>query len=198
MNKKYTAAEIANMRLPGLPTTKANVLARANSEGWTYEEQKGVGGTRRLYEIPLRYLADKAMLNVRHATNAATEVALQYGPISKALRLEMQEAAFNENLDANQLMERFKDRLPQPATEESQATPKGETPPANVVATIAGGNKVDPALLERVLRVMDEWAVEQNVIWVADRKSAIAALLYDYIDKGATGEDVTRLLRTVK
>ncbi|WP_168798523.1 DNA-binding protein [Herbaspirillum sp. ST 5-3] len=44
------------MQLPGLPTSKGKIIARAASEGWPFEEQKGVGGTRRLYEIPEKYL----------------------------------------------------------------------------------------------------------------------------------------------
>lgn len=57
MNKKlHTAAEIAQMRLPGLPTTKANVILRAEKEQWHFEEGRGVGGARRLYEIPTKYL----------------------------------------------------------------------------------------------------------------------------------------------
>lgn len=44
------------MRLPGLPTSKPAIIARATSEGWYSEERKGVGGTRRVYEIPERYL----------------------------------------------------------------------------------------------------------------------------------------------
>jgi hypothetical protein len=55
MKKLYPASEIAEMRLPGLPTSKARVIDRANAEGWYFEEQKGRGGTRRVYEIPEQY-----------------------------------------------------------------------------------------------------------------------------------------------
>lgn len=51
----YSAAEIAAMRLPGLPTTKARVLERAAAEGWTFEERTGLGGKRRMFAIPKRY-----------------------------------------------------------------------------------------------------------------------------------------------
>ena len=44
----FTAAEIARMRLPGLPTTKSSILSRAAREG--------IGGIRRVFEIPDRYL----------------------------------------------------------------------------------------------------------------------------------------------
>ena len=52
----FTAAEIARMRLPGLPMTKSSILSRAAREGWRYEEQYGIGGIRRVFEIPDRYL----------------------------------------------------------------------------------------------------------------------------------------------
>jgi hypothetical protein len=55
--KLYSAAEVAAMRLPGLPTSKAAVIARAKAEGWAYEEQTGVGGKRRAYELPAKYLS---------------------------------------------------------------------------------------------------------------------------------------------
>ena len=55
---RYTAAEIASMRLPGLPTSKVNVIARAEKECWEYEEVSGQGGVRRLYTIPSHYLVD--------------------------------------------------------------------------------------------------------------------------------------------
>lgn len=45
------------MRLPGLPTTKASILSRASKEGWRYEEQYGIGGIRKLFEIPEAYLS---------------------------------------------------------------------------------------------------------------------------------------------
>ena len=52
----FTAAEIARMRLPGLPTTKSSILSRAAKEGWRYEEQYGIGGIRKAFEIPDHYL----------------------------------------------------------------------------------------------------------------------------------------------
>jgi hypothetical protein len=54
--KLLTAAEIAHMRLPGLPTTKANVLARAEKERWPYEQRSGIGGTRKVFDVPVKYL----------------------------------------------------------------------------------------------------------------------------------------------
>ncbi len=56
MKTLFTAAEIARMRLPGLPTTKSSILSRAAREGWRYEEQYGIGGIRKVFEIPAHYL----------------------------------------------------------------------------------------------------------------------------------------------
>lgn len=55
MRKLYTASEIANLRLPHLPTTKVGVRTFAAREKWRYEERTGVGGTRRVYEVPDHY-----------------------------------------------------------------------------------------------------------------------------------------------
>jgi putative transposase len=48
----YSAAELAAMRLPMLPTTKANVIAVAERSLWTAIEVVGRGGKRREYAPP--------------------------------------------------------------------------------------------------------------------------------------------------
>jgi len=53
----YSASEIGKMNLPGLPKSKGRVIDRAKAEGWQFEERKDVGGVRRMYEIPEKYLA---------------------------------------------------------------------------------------------------------------------------------------------
>lgn len=58
MRKLFSASEIAGMRLPGLPTSKGAIIARAASENWPFETRVGRGGTRRVYEVPERYLAE--------------------------------------------------------------------------------------------------------------------------------------------
>jgi hypothetical protein len=55
MKKLYTAAEIATMNLPGLPTTKKAILTRADKEKWLYETKIGLGGVRKMFEIPAYY-----------------------------------------------------------------------------------------------------------------------------------------------
>lgn len=54
--KTFSAAEIVAMNLPGLPTTIANIHARAKKEEWFYETKVGLGGVRKMYFIPPAYL----------------------------------------------------------------------------------------------------------------------------------------------
>lgn len=49
---------------------------------------------------------------LRDATFSATEVALRYSVVGHQLLQEMQEAAFAEHLNSEQLLDRFRDRLP--------------------------------------------------------------------------------------
>lgn len=52
----YSAAELASMQLPGIPTSKGKALAKATREGWKFVETKGVGGTRREFVPPAAVL----------------------------------------------------------------------------------------------------------------------------------------------
>lgn len=56
VNELLSASEIAALKLPNLPTTKVAIAARAEREGWYSEERKGLGGTRKVYQVPERYL----------------------------------------------------------------------------------------------------------------------------------------------
>ncbi len=58
MNKLLSAAEIAALDLPGLPSTKKAILTRADKEEWYYETKVGLGGVRKLFRIPEAYLPD--------------------------------------------------------------------------------------------------------------------------------------------
>jgi hypothetical protein len=55
---------------------------------------------------------DVAMGKIKDATNAVTDVVMHYAPFSKTLMADMQEAAYHEKLEKEQLIERFRDRLP--------------------------------------------------------------------------------------
>lgn len=98
----FTAAEIARMRLPGLPTTKSSILARAAKEGWRYEEQCGIGGIRRAFEIPAHYLVS--------AHNNVTESLVRENPGKYRIRQVGNEgsasgAAAEVSLDTDKLAE---------------------------------------------------------------------------------------------
>ncbi|WP_050408757.1 hypothetical protein [Massilia sp. NR 4-1] len=96
MTKLFTAAEIAGMRLPDLPTTKKAILTRAEKEAWPYETKIGLGGARKVFAIPSRYLpedeaarlgaAPSPLIEGRGHTQASTEKVA--GTISSGTRAD--------------------------------------------------------------------------------------------------------------
>lgn len=58
MSKRLlSAADIAKLNIPGLPSTREGTQKKAEREGWYSEERIGLGGKRKIYEIPAHYLA---------------------------------------------------------------------------------------------------------------------------------------------
>jgi hypothetical protein len=57
---RVTAAQLAG--LPGMPADKSGVIRRAASAGWTFEEEPGRGGMRRLYHVDQLPAATRAAL----------------------------------------------------------------------------------------------------------------------------------------
>lgn len=53
---QFTAAELANMKLVGLPSTKGKIIAVAERQSWSYAEVSGKGGKRRVYTPPTEVL----------------------------------------------------------------------------------------------------------------------------------------------
>ncbi|MEX3688893.1 DNA-binding protein [Paraburkholderia sp. BR14263] len=72
-----SASQIATLRLPGLPATKARIIERATSEGWYFEERKGVGGTRRMYQVPEEYFDQESGRPVSKRPVVLNEIASQ-------------------------------------------------------------------------------------------------------------------------
>jgi len=66
------------------------------------------------------YKTDVAFARIRKATDIAVEVALRYTSVSHGLLMEMQTAAFEENLSGEELIARFQDRLPQSNLNENE------------------------------------------------------------------------------
>lgn len=52
LKSHYTCAELSAIQVPGLPTTKAGIAAKADRECWPYLVTTGVGGSRREYAPP--------------------------------------------------------------------------------------------------------------------------------------------------
>lgn len=47
----YSAGQIADLGLSGLPATKKGIAKLAEREGWAFEERRGIGGTERAYSL---------------------------------------------------------------------------------------------------------------------------------------------------
>lgn len=138
----YSAAEIGAMGLLGLPRTKTAIIARAKAEGWPFEERKDLGGTKRMYKVPAKYVKSK-----REGSRSTTP------PQSQA-----------------------------------------------VAGTIVrGSSKVDLDKLELAMTALSNWEKKRAVEIDTERRSAVLALLYDYLVLHANeGEEaMDRVLRAL-
>ncbi|MDR2172651.1 MAG: Mu transposase C-terminal domain-containing protein [Burkholderiales bacterium] len=69
----YTARKLAEMKLPGMPTSKTNVLAMAERENWPRQKRSGRGGG---WEYPVSALPSEAQAEIkRRATKDVLAVA---------------------------------------------------------------------------------------------------------------------------
>lgn len=73
MKTHYTAAELAAMKLPSLPTSKMGMTLRAAAENWPYQEQTGMGGLSRYFAVP-SYVVD--LIAQRNAVAVAASKAI--------------------------------------------------------------------------------------------------------------------------
>jgi hypothetical protein len=144
VNKLYSASEIAGMRLPGLPTSKSAIINRAAQEGWYFEERPGLGGMRREYEVPAKYLS----------------------------KIQGDESAGGREALANLA---GSTKSPEKAVSSADDT---------VAGTITRGGMADVKLLEIAMRALDEWEVERGIKISKERRPAVIAILYDYLQKG--------------
>lgn len=84
--KLYSALEIAAMNLPGLPTTKGKILARAEKEKWHFETKIGLGGVRKMFKIPACY---------QPGYKPYPEVSMQAEPIKRDVATSIAGAIMN-------------------------------------------------------------------------------------------------------
>lgn len=77
MKLHYSAAELADLALPGMPTSRDNIRLKAERDAWPYREVTGRGGKRREYQVPTAVLlAIKAKLDAQtHAERIASPLA---------------------------------------------------------------------------------------------------------------------------
>ncbi len=71
----YTAQELADLSLPGMPTTKRRINEKANRENWEFQKREGRGGGR---EYPLAALPQAVRIFIAQTSNLkAASVALK-------------------------------------------------------------------------------------------------------------------------
>lgn len=133
------------MKLPGFPTSKTAIIAKAGREDWYFEEKTGIGGTRRVYEIPTHY-------------------------------------------------------LPQNDGQEMPIAPESSVKPVQgkVIGTITpGGRNVDLETLKFVDTVLEEWLQQKGLRLKPERRAGVLAVLCDYLEKGATADDLREMLKVL-
>ena len=107
MKNLYSATEIAGMKLKGLPKTKANIIIRAQKEGWYFELRTGRGGESRVYEVPAHYLggteekeAEQQPIRPQETAKPAVAGAIAGGQQVDLATLQQVEAVLEEVLQA--------------------------------------------------------------------------------------------------
>lgn len=84
----YSASELEAMRLPGFPTSRVAIRTRAERESWPYVETKGIGGTKRLYDLPA---AVRALVSEKLAADAIRQSGASTVVEPKRSALQQQE-----------------------------------------------------------------------------------------------------------
>lgn len=201
MDKLLSASEIAALRLTGLPTTKVAITAMALREGWYFEEKTGIGGTRRVFEIPSRYL-DGQEASERHT---AAEIANMRIPDLPTTRAQVSERAKREGWAyeerngiggtrrAYEIPEKYL-----PSSTEGKKSAPNSTSRGKVVGTIASGVRANPERLALAVRALEEWAAENRITIDPERKGAIIAVLYNHLIGGADRTELDDLLSLMR
>lgn len=101
----YTAAELAG--LPGMPATKSAVIRKADAEQWSYTEETGRGGRRRLYPIEQLPATTRAALSwnrtqlIAGDASHGARVAAQVGAVEGA-KVALQQDLLQQATEAKQ------------------------------------------------------------------------------------------------
>lgn len=154
----YSAAELAGMKLPGLPTTKRGIELASSRANWTFQEVKGRGGrtgTRKEYAVSALPAESRQALMERHitvpivssaATSPAALPAASSSPTLAGLLLPSKVQAAGDLTD-KQRAERDARKAVLAAIERLQATAGcGREPAMTTLLTTARTGRLDPAL----------------------------------------------------
>lgn len=100
----YSAAELAAMRLPGLPTVVSSMIAKGERDSWPFNEVKGRGGLRREYAPPAEVMTAIYQKVVQQAAPAPV--------VSECTAVAAANPVETESLSSRQLrVEQARDRL---------------------------------------------------------------------------------------
>lgn len=67
----------------------------------------------------------------------------------------------------------------------------------DVLPVITPNSKVDPVILEKVVKTLNFWLQSKNLTLEPDRYAALVSVLYDYIAKGANQDDLNQFFKAV-
>ncbi len=214
--KMFSAAEIAAMNLLGLPRSKGKVIGRATSEGWYFEYRTGIGGKRRVYEVPAHYLDidnEKETLEIEISDNkqcvankmfSAREIGKMNLPgmpkskpaiLAKARREcwpSEKRTVFGGMSEVYEIPAHYLDGTEAEQPRRPQATAK----PA-VARAVAGGQQANLALLQQVDTILEEVLQEKEVKLLPQRRGTVLAFLYDCVTKGVDLERLKAALQVL-
>lgn len=153
----YSAAELALLKLPGLPTSKRGIELASSRSNWTYQEVKGRGGrtgTRKEYAIGALPAEARQALMQRQITSpvvsSATTSLVAASPAASSPTLAgllLPQVQRSASLTDKQREGRDARRAVLAAIERLQATAGcGREPAMTTLITTARAGRLDPAL----------------------------------------------------
>lgn len=209
MEKLLSASDIALLDLPGIPRSKAAILAMAKREGWYCEERKGLGGTKLVFELPTALMRGGVSPGARYS---AGEIAAMRLPDLPSSRGEIVHLAQQEQWTAIEIPGIAGNRtlytIPEKYLPPGFILPQGSAPAVrriqpplyeeNTTSTpIAAGTRANPELLALAVQAVEEWCQETGRTLSPGRKGSVVAVLYDYLAKGGGEAEVKTLLQAV-
>ena len=66
-----------------------------------------------------------------------------------------------------------------------------------IAGAITPAGRADPALLGIAIQAFEEFCESKGIVFTAERKAAIIALLYDYLTKGAGPQELESFFKAI-